>query len=148
MNKTLLILVTFGFLVLPAVGFGQTPKEACLAGCQQLPSGQVRDACIQGCNIIPGAGKTTKIGGIEIKNPLKYDTIEDLIRAIIRFLQVLASIVTAIVIVAAGYFFVFSQGDPAKVTQARNMVIYALVGLAIILVAQGIIAVIERVIKG
>lgn len=85
---------------------------------------------------------------IEIKNPLKYDTIEDLIRAIIRFLQVLALIVTAIVIVAAGYFFVFSQGDPAKVTQARNMVIYALVGLAIILVAQGIIAVIERVIKG
>jgi len=148
MNKILLVLVAFSFLALPGVGIGQTTKELCLTGCQQLRSGVARDACIRGCSAIPGTEKTKTVGGVEIKNPLKYDTIEDLIKAIIRFLQALALIVTAIVIVAAGYFFVFSQGDPAKVTQARNMVIYALVGLAIILVAQGIIALIERVIKG
>ena len=148
MSKILLVLLAFSFLALPGAGLGLTTKDICLTGCQQITSEVARDACIRGCSIIPGAGKTTKIGGIEIENPLKYDTIEDLIKAIIRFLQVIATIITAIVIVAAGYFFVFSQGDPAKVTQARNMVIYALVGLAIILVAQGIIALIERVIKG
>ncbi len=85
---------------------------------------------------------------IEIRNPLKYDTIEELIRAIVAFLQTLALVVTSLVIVLAGYFFVTSTGNPAKVTQARQMVIYALIGLLIILVAQGIITLIEKVIKG
>ena len=51
------------------------------------------------------------------------------------------------VIIIAGYFFVFSEGDPAKVTLARNMVIYALVGLIIVIMAKGIIALIKQVLQ-
>ena len=83
-----------------------------------------------------------------IENPLEADTFEELVKAIIKFLQALAGVVTAMVIVLAGYFFVTSMGDPAKVTQAKKMVLYALIGLAIILAAQGIIALIETIIKG
>ena len=85
---------------------------------------------------------------ITITNPLKYDTIAQLINAIINFLFTLALVVVPLVIVVAGYFFVTSAGDPVKVTQARNMIIYALVGLLIIAASKGIIAVIEKVIKG
>ncbi|TSC75364.1 MAG: hypothetical protein G01um101430_459 [Parcubacteria group bacterium Gr01-1014_30] len=83
---------------------------------------------------------------IQLQNPLQYDTIEELIAAILAFLRNLALVVTALVIVIAGYFFVTSGGDPQKVTNARMMVIYAMVGLAIILIAEGIVALIRRVI--
>lgn len=85
---------------------------------------------------------------IEIENPLKWGSISELIEAIVKFLQEVALVITAGVIVLAGYFFVTSGGDPAKVTQAKNMVLYALIGLVIILMAQSIIALIEKVIKG
>ena len=86
------------------------------------------------------------VSAIEIGNPLQYDTIEGLINAIINWLFALALVLVPLVIVVAGYFFVSSQGDPAKVTQARNMVIYALVGLLIIMISKGIIALIRRII--
>ncbi len=85
---------------------------------------------------------------IKIENPLKYNTIEELIEAIINFLFTLALIVVPLVIVVAGYFFIVSAGDPVKVSKAKNMVIYALVGLLIIATSKGIIAVIDKVIKG
>ena len=92
-------------------------------------------------NVCPG-------GTICIPNPLKACSFQELIESIIKFLQLLAGVVTAIVIVVAGYYFVASMGDPAKVSQARKMVLYALIGLGIILMAQAIIALIEAVIKG
>ena len=93
-------------------------------------------------------GNTCPGGAVCIPNPLKACSFKELIEAIIKFLQELAAVVTAIVIVLAGYNFVTSMGDPAKVSQAKKMVLYALIGLAIILMAQGIIALIDTVIKG
>jgi len=90
----------------------------------------------------------TPPGAVCIKNPIESKTFEELIKVIIKFLQVLAGVVTSGVIVLAGYFFVTSAGDPAKITQAKKMILYALIGLAIILMAQGIIALVETVIKG
>ena len=83
---------------------------------------------------------------ITLPNPLQYDTIEALIAAILAFLRNLAITVTALVIVVAGYMFVTSMGDPQKVTNARRMVIYSMVGLAVILVAEGIVALIRKII--
>lgn len=84
---------------------------------------------------------------VTIINPLKWDTIEELINAIINFLWAFALVVVPIVIVIAGYFFVTSMGDPAKVSQAKKMVLYALIGLLVIGFSKGIIAVIQEVLK-
>ena len=96
------------------------------------------DSCGQSC---PG-------GAICIPNPLKACSFEELVKTIIKFLQEVALVITAMVIVIAGYYFVTSMGDPARVSQARKMVLYALVGLGIILLAQALVALIEVVIKG
>ncbi len=84
---------------------------------------------------------------IEIEPPLEHKTIPKLIKAIVAFLRNFALALAPVIIVLAGYFFVTSGGDPAKIVQAKKMVIYALVGLAIILTAEGIVALIEEVIK-
>lgn len=87
-------------------------------------------------------------GAVELKPPLKHKTIEELIKAIVVFLRNFALVATPLVIVLAGYFFVTSMGEPAKIIQAKKMVLYALIGLTIILMAEGIIVLIEKVIKG
>ena len=83
---------------------------------------------------------------IELRNPLRWDTIEDLIKAILVFLRNLSLVVTPIVIILAGYYFVTSMGDPAKITQAKKMVLYAMIGLGIILMSEAIILLIKEVI--
>lgn len=53
----------------------------------------------------------------------------------------------AIFMVVAGYFFVTGGGDPEKVNKARQMLINALIGVAIGLAAKGLIAVITNIVS-
>jgi len=48
-------------------------------------------------------------------------------------------------IVIGALMIMSSGGDPNKVTTGRNIIIYACIGLAIILFAKGIIAIIRGV---
>ena len=49
------------------------------------------------------------------------------------------SIVIAVLMVLIGaYYFVFSAGDPAKVATGKKVIIYALIGLAIVGLSIGI----------
>ena len=53
----------------------------------------------------------------------------------------------AIFLVVAGFFFVTSNGEPEKLNKARMMLINALIGVAVGLSAQGLIAVIKGLVK-
>jgi hypothetical protein len=82
---------------------------------------------------------------VDFTNPLKWNTIQDFILNIVIFLRTLAILVTPIVIIIAGYFYMSAGGDPEKIEKAKNTLIYAIVGLIIILAAQAIIEAIENV---
>ena len=47
----------------------------------------------------------------------------------------LGGAVCVIVIIIAGIFYALSNGDQAKVTQAKNAILYAIVGLVIVMLA-------------
>ena len=55
--------------------------------------------------------------------------------------------VSIIVIIIAGINFITSQGDPQKTKNARNTVIYAIVGIIIAALATSIIRLIARTIS-
>lgn len=57
-------------------------------------------------------------------------------------------ILAAIFLVIAGYFFVTAGGNPENVNKARQMLINALIGVAVGLAARGLIAVITNLIQG
>lgn len=88
------------------------------------------------------------IKAVEIRPPTEHKTIQELIQSIIGFFRTAALIVAPLVIVVAAYHIIFSGGDPAKVNKARDAIIYVLVGLLIILMAEGIIALVVDVLKG
>ena len=80
---------------------------------------------------------------VEIQNPLKYKSLQELVGAFITFIRNVALIFFPITIIVAGYQFMTSAGDPKKVEEARQTLWYAFVGLMIILAAQAILAAIK-----
>lgn len=47
----------------------------------------------------------------------------------------LAGIIAVIIIIVAGFMYVTSSGDAAKVTKAKNAILYAVIGLVITILA-------------
>lgn len=59
-------------------------------------------------------------------------------------LAVVAAIGAVIVIVLAGIRYITAAGDPNQVSQAKNTIIFAIVGLIIIALARSIVAIVIR----
>jgi hypothetical protein len=61
---------------------------------------------------------------------------------IVEFANVAISIFSAVavlVIVVAGFRYIIAKGEPQALAQAKNMIIYALVGLAVCVMAFAIV---------
>jgi hypothetical protein len=61
------------------------------------------------------------------------------IEAVVSFFFIIAGIISVIMIIIGGYWYVLSGGDPQKVKKAKDTILYAAVGLVISLMAWTII---------
>jgi riboflavin transporter FmnP len=84
-------------------------------------------------------------GGVTIENPLKTQSIEELINAIANILQVLAIGVGAIMIIIAGIQYMTSAGSEEKAKKAKQTIIYALIGVAVVTSARFLIGLITEI---
>lgn len=58
---------------------------------------------------------------------------------VINFFSLLVGIVAVIMIIIGGFQYVMSNGDSGKISTAKNTIIFALVGLIIVAMAQFIV---------
>jgi hypothetical protein len=77
-------------------------------------------------------------GDLDIPRP--EAPIGDSIAEILRIVFGLAGAIATLVIVIAGIMFILSQGDPQKAAKARNTIIYAAVGLGLIVAAFSLVS--------
>ncbi len=90
--------------------------------------------------------KKDACGGAELKgtgsNCATSDTsqLNKTIQRIINILTVIIGIVAVIMILINGFKFITSGGDTNKVGSAKNGILYAVIGLIIVAVAQFIVA--------
>lgn len=61
------------------------------------------------------------------------------LHALVQIALGIFAAVAVLIIVIAGLNFVYAQGDPQKVTKARNTIIYALIGLGVAVSAELIV---------
>jgi len=98
------------------------------------------------------AGPTTPSqpsgSGLTIQNPLKANNFEDLVNYLIKFVFYIALAIAPLMIIIAGFFWITSAGDPARVKTAQTIILYTSIGLAVILLARGLIAIIKSVLGG
>lgn len=81
-------------------------------------------------------------------NPLKGGaSIESFLRSILAFVVRIGSIVVILMLVLVGYKFVTAQGEPGKISEARQMLLWTVVGALILLGAQAIATGIEKTVQ-
>ena len=61
------------------------------------------------------------------------------LKTVLEIVFSIAGALSLLVLVIAGFTFITSQGDPQKVAQARNAIVYAAAGLAVSILAVSIV---------
>lgn len=103
-------------------------------------------ATADGLTCKDGKWRGCPTGGIVFCNPLQACDFQELIDKIMNFIFLLAVAAVPLIIIVGAFQLLTSGGDPKKIGAGKNMITYALIGLAIILLARGIIAMIQQAI--
>jgi len=106
-------------------------------------AGEISATCSD-CPVTPG---TSVPFDFEIKNPLQANSLIELINVIATWLLNIAIPIAVAMIVYSGVIFLMSQGEPTKLSQAKKILLYAVVGLSIILIGKGFITLIESILN-
>ena len=110
------------FLTL-ALAFGVALATASLVGHGHVYAETAKDA------LTAGVGSTGDGGG----------NLDSVIATVVNVMSLMVAIVSVIMIIFAGFKFVTSTGDSGKTSSARSTIIYAIVGLVIVALAQAIV---------
>lgn len=79
-------------------------------------------------------------GQIVISNPWNFSTIQELIAEIINILSYVGMAVCPLMIFIGVFNIMTSAGEPNKVKTGKNYILYAAIGLGVLLLARGIVA--------
>lgn len=74
-------------------------------------------------------------------------SILDIIRGVVNILLVFVSLVAAIVIIYAGIRYIFSGGEEKKAEEAKNTIVYVVIGLIVIGLSAAIVNFILGLVK-
>jgi hypothetical protein len=85
--------------------------------------------------------------GIPLENPLGATrTFPALLDKIIIAVAEVVGVLSVLMFIVAGIFFVTSAGEPAKVTRAKDALKYAIMGAVVALAAGGLVALVKTII--
>jgi len=82
----------------------------------------------------PASTETVTTSGVD-----DMDDVVDLVEAIAGWFQVIVLAIAVVMIIYAGFTWMTAGGDDEKLGSARQTFIYALVGIAVVLVAYGLV---------
>jgi len=84
-------------------------------------------------------GGVTAVAGGSCGGGAGAGTLNNAVKQTINILSIIVGIAAVIVIIISGLRFITASGDAASVATARNGIIYAVVGLVIVALAQAIV---------
>lgn len=105
-------------VVVPAVAYAGADISDCLSQGSDLSTAG------DGTNCDPG-------------NPNEgTQKIQDIVTTVINIFSVIVGIVAVIMIIWGGFKYITSGGDSGNITSAKNTIIYAIIGLVVVALAQ------------
>jgi hypothetical protein len=84
---------------------------------------------------------------VTIPNPLRANSFAELINLIIKFIFNLALWIAVIMFLIAGFVYITANGEPAKIKQAKDIILYTAVGLIVVISAKGLVALFESIFR-
>ena len=82
------------------------------------------------------AGSTSSI-----TNPIQAETFVQLVDMVVKWILDIAMVLAPLVIVYGGFTYMTAAGDTGKITQARNIILYAVLGFMLALLASSLVGV-------
>jgi hypothetical protein len=116
----LALLTTFGFTG-AVVAQSPQPDNAICSGAQNL---QISNSPSTDCQDVASGSE---------------DSVNELITNVVNIFSVIVGIVAVIMIIWGGLKYITSGGDSGNVTGAKNTILYAVIGLIIVALAQVIV---------
>ena len=75
----------------------------------------------------------------DLKEDGAEDSVNNIVSYVINIFSIIVGIVAVIMIIVGGLKYITSGGDSNKVTSAKNSIVYAIIGLIIVALAQIIV---------
>lgn len=111
-------------------GICSGPSGTCQTGIQTSGGGS---------NQTVTSGRGNSSAGVTLLNPLQGGaSLSSFLSSILQFVVTIGSVVIVLMIVFVGFKFVVAQGAPDKIKEARDMLLWTIVGALVLLGAQAI----------
>ena len=65
--------------------------------------------------------------------------VEDTIKLVINVLSLIVGVAAVIMIIIGGFKYIISSGDSGNINSAKNTILYAIIGLVVVILAQAIV---------
>ena len=131
LKALLLTVASTGALLSPAL------VPATVSAVTTDPSADViKDGLCEGTDLLILEGTTTQC------DPATSDAesrVNEIIRTVINIFSLIVGVVAVIMIIVGGLKYITSSGDSGNVTSAKNTILYAIIGLVIVALAQIIV---------
>jgi magnesium-transporting ATPase (P-type) len=88
------------------------------------------------------------IKAIEFKPPWQTKSFQELLDAIYNFIFWVAIALVPIMVIVAAYFLLTSGGNSEKISTAKRIIFWTFIGLIIVLLGKGIVAIIGQLLGG
>ena len=82
-------------------------------------------------------GQVANIPGVDRIGPSTVGGVVDIIRQVVRWVYIIFFIIAVLLIIFAAFSYLWAGGDPEKVNEAKNKLIYAAVAIAVAFLAVG-----------
>jgi hypothetical protein len=99
----------------------------------------IQNSLCAGANLDVDSNCQTGVTGEDATN-----TINDIIATVINIFSFIVGVVSVIMIIIGGFRYITSGGDSNNVTAAKNTILYAIIGLVIVALAQIIVRFVLR----
>ena len=90
-------------------------------------------------NVEAGVCKGVVASGAEDCKDEEGEGFQGLVRNILNILSWVIGVVSVVMIIIGGFRYIISSGDSGQIQSAKNTILYAIVGLVIVLFAQLIV---------
>lgn len=100
------------------------------------------DSAGRSCDVfknVPCTGSNSRSPACQVKDANPLTGTNSTIAKVTRIIAFLAGLTAVLLIIIGGFMYVLSGGDSSKISTAKHTVIYALIGLVIVISAQTII---------
>ncbi|OGL36440.1 hypothetical protein A3F38_02120 [Candidatus Saccharibacteria bacterium RIFCSPHIGHO2_12_FULL_48_21] len=108
-----------------------------------VPASAVTERSIQGelCGGVDSLQVTSENVGKDqcVSEAAGEDRVNELIRQVINIISAIVGVIAVVMIIIGGFRYITSGGQPDKVTSAKNTILYGLIGLVIVALAQVIV---------